>query len=127
MVLSALLSAGVAGLDDLSPSHTTDSVSPLPTVITGFLSVGSLIQLASGSMKAVEDLTTEDFIQSARVDQELLLDRSTLVKIEPAGQRDLDHVALTFTVGKDKLTVRQSNAIITFPALLSPLHSVAIT
>ena len=72
-------------------------------------------------MKAVEDLTTEDFIQSARVDQELLLDRSTLVKIEPAGQREQDHVALTFTVGKDKLTVRHSNAIITYPALLSPL------
>ena len=67
-------------------------------------------------MKAVEDLTTEDFIQSASVNQELLLDRSTLVKIEPGQQRDQDHVALTFSVGKDKLTVRHSNAIITFPA-----------
>lgn len=57
-------------------------------------------------MKAVEELTTEDFIQSARTNKEVLLDQSTLVKIEPTHRGDSDHVALTFSVGKDKLMVR---------------------
>ena len=45
-----------------------------------FATVGSIIQLANGSTKAVEDLLTEDFIQSARVNQDVFLDQSTLGK-----------------------------------------------
>ena len=46
-----------------------------------FAILGSIIQLANGSTKAVEDLLTEDFIQSARVNQDVFLDQSTLGKV----------------------------------------------
>ena len=51
-------------------------------VLTGFYTVvGSIIQLANGSTKPVEDLLTEDFIQSARVNQDVFLDQSTLGRV----------------------------------------------
>ena len=64
---------------------------------------GSLIQLASGQMKKVEDLETEDFISSARSNQDVTLDHSTLVKIETDVAPGC--VALTFSVGKSNLMV----------------------
>ena len=72
-------------------------------LLTGFVTVGSIIQLANGSTKAVEELLTEDFIQSARVNRDVFLDQSTLVKISP--QENSDDSTLTFSVGKDKLLV----------------------
>ena len=51
-------------------------------IVTGFYTVvGSIIQLANGSTKPVEDLLTEDFIQSARVNQDVFLDQSTLGRV----------------------------------------------
>lgn len=69
---------------------------------------GSLIQLASGQTKKVEDLETEDFISSARSNPEVTIDHSTLVKIE----NDVTPgcIALTFSVGKEGLMVTVSAA-----------------
>ena len=76
-------------------------------MITGFLSVGSIIQLADGCMKPVEELVTEDFIQSASRDKHVAIDMSTFVKVEPQPDSDSDtDVDLTFSVGKEKLRVR---------------------
>ena len=64
---------------------------------------GSLIQLASGQTKKVEELETEDFISSARSNPDVTIDHSTLVKIETdvaSGCADL-----TFSVGKENLMV----------------------
>ena len=72
-----------------------------------FPSVGSIIQLADGCMKPVEELVTEDFIQSASRDKHVAIDMSTFVKVEPQPDSDSDRdVDLTFSVGKEKLRVR---------------------
>lgn len=67
---------------------------------------GSLIQLANGQMKKVEDLSTEDFISSARSNPDVLLDQSTLTRIET--KENTKNVILTFNVGSDKIEVRVS-------------------
>ena len=64
---------------------------------------GSLIQLASGLTKKVEELETEDFISSARSNPDVTIDHSTLVKIETDVAPGC--VALTFSVGKENLMV----------------------
>lgn len=43
---------------------------------------GSLIQLANGTMRKVEDMKTEDFVLSAERSPELRLENSTVIKIE---------------------------------------------
>jgi hypothetical protein len=64
---------------------------------------GSLIQLASGQTKKVEELETEDFISSARSNPDVTIDDSTLVKIETDVAPGC--AALTFSVGKENLMV----------------------
>lgn len=90
---------------------TVSSSSSLPVMVSSPASThpshfkrGSIIQLADGSLKPVEDLITEDFIQSARANQDVFLDKSTLVKIET--EENSEEIGLTFSVGKDKLMVR---------------------
>ena len=65
---------------------------------------GSLISLANGQMKKVEELQTEDFISSAKTNRDVFLDHSTLIKIE--NQEKSPNVTLTFSVGKDNIEVR---------------------
>ncbi|GJQ68365.1 hypothetical protein Trydic_g16956 [Trypoxylus dichotomus] len=43
---------------------------------------GSLIQLANGALRKVEDMKTEDFVLSAEKSPELRLENSTVIKIE---------------------------------------------
>ena len=82
---------------------------------------GSLIQLASGQMKKVEQLDTEDFLSSAahspevglaiflkkNVDQfnscQVSIDQSTLIRLEPTQATGL--CVLSFSVGKRNLQV----------------------
>ncbi|KAK9701090.1 Ataxin-1 and HBP1 module (AXH) [Popillia japonica] len=45
-------------------------------------SKGSLIQLANGALRKVEDMKTEDFVLSAEKSPELRLENSTVIKIE---------------------------------------------
>merc|ERR1712110_819616 len=67
---------------------------------------GSLIQLANGQMKKVEDLDTEDFVNSAKQNPDVFLDHSTLLNIEQEDESNTGNVTLTFNVGKDHLEVR---------------------
>ena len=64
---------------------------------------GSIIQLASGNMRRVEDLRTEDFVTSADVSEDLKIDCSQLVEIEAVPHRQ--SAMLTFHVGEQKLKV----------------------
>ena len=64
---------------------------------------GSLIQLANGQMKKVEDLRTDDFIQSAKSNPDVYLDQSTLTGIRT--DEKSTQVGLTFSVGSDKIQV----------------------
>ena len=54
-------------------------------------------------MKKVEELDTQDFIDSAEVNQDVFLDHSTLISIE--NEDKSEQATLTFSVGKDKIEV----------------------
>lgn len=64
---------------------------------------GSIIQLADGELKRVEDLKTEDFIQSAEISSELKIDSSTVERID-SGQTP-NAVIIQFSVGELKAQV----------------------
>ncbi|XP_051527956.1 ataxin-1-like [Myxocyprinus asiaticus] len=57
---------------------------PLPSApsLPPYFTKGSIIQLADGELKRVEDLKTEDFIQSAEISNELKIDSSTVERID---------------------------------------------
>ena len=76
---------------------------PSPQVPPPFLK-GSIIQLASGELKRVEDLTTDDFIQSTRLCSDLKLETSTVVKIEDGSDAGSAHI--TFTINSSKAQVK---------------------
>lgn len=65
---------------------------------------GSIIQLADGELKRVEDLKTEDFIQSAEVSGDLKIDSSTVERIDCSQTPDV--VVIQFSVGEHKAQVR---------------------
>jgi len=59
---------------------------------------GSVIQLANGDLKRIEDLSTDDFVQSANISMDLCLDTSVVRGITPVADRGT--VMLEFTVGQ---------------------------
>ena len=61
---------------------------------------GSLIQLATGARKKVEDLSTADFIESADLCPEVSLEHSMVVRLEHSQSSGL--VQVTFSVGKTR-------------------------
>ncbi|KAJ8004707.1 hypothetical protein DPEC_G00139100 [Dallia pectoralis] len=83
----------------VAPSTASPSVATLPP----FFMRGSIIQLADGELKRVEDLKTEDFIQSAEISGELKIDSSTVERID-TGQTP-NAVVIQFAVGELKAQV----------------------
>ncbi|CAL8364675.1 unnamed protein product [Gadus morhua 'NCC'] len=65
---------------------------------------GAIIQLATGELKRVEDLQTQDFVRSAEVSGGLKIDSSMVVDIR-ASQQKAGLVALHFTVGEQQSKV----------------------
>ncbi|KAF5901339.1 ataxin-1-like [Clarias magur] len=70
---------------------------------------GAIIQLATGELKRVEDLKTNDFVRSAEASTGLKIDSSMVVDIRASSQRP-GLVALRFAVGE-----RQSKVSIDVP------------
>ena len=64
---------------------------------------GSIIQLANGELKRVEDLRTDDFVQSADISGDLKIDSSTVVRIEMNPDRNT--ALLGFSVGEHRVQV----------------------
>ncbi|NWW03232.1 ATX1L protein, partial [Oreocharis arfaki] len=64
---------------------------------------GAIIQLATGELKRVEDLQTQDFVRSAEVSGGLKIDSSTVVDIEESQWPGL--VTLHFVVGEQQSKV----------------------
>ena len=62
---------------------------------------GSIIHLASGDLKRIEDLSTEDFVKSADISKDLCIDTSVVRGITPVADRDT--VMLEFTVGQGQV------------------------
>ncbi|XP_045900683.1 ataxin-1-like [Micropterus dolomieu] len=81
----------------------TVSSSSSPVALPPFFMRGSIIQLADGELKRVEDLKTEDFIQSAEISSELKIDSSTVERID-SGQSP-NAVVIQFSVGELKAQV----------------------
>lgn len=65
---------------------------------------GAIIQLATGELKRVEDLQTQDFVRSAEVSGGLKIDSSMVVDIRVSQQRP-GLVSLQFTVGEQQSKV----------------------
>lgn len=86
-----------------SPSISSSSS---PVALPPFFMRGSIIQLADGELKRVEDLKTEDFIQSAEISNELKIDSSTVERID-SGQSP-NAVVIQFSVGELKAQVCDS-------------------
>lgn len=80
----------------------------LPPSLPPYFIKGSIIQLADGELKRVEDLKTEDFIQSAEISDDLKIDSSTVERIE--GSHTSPNFALVqFSVGEHRAQVRQGD------------------
>lgn len=65
---------------------------------------GAIIQLATGELKRVEDLQTQDFVRSAEASTGLKIDSSMVVDIRASSQRP-GLVALRFAVGEHQSKV----------------------
>ncbi|XP_007570524.1 ataxin-1-like [Poecilia formosa] len=65
---------------------------------------GAIIQLATGELKRVEDLQTQDFVRSAEVSGGLKIDSSMVMDIRSSQQRP-GLVSLHFTVGEQQSKV----------------------
>uniref|UniRef100_A0A1A7WMU1 Ataxin 1-like n=1 Tax=Iconisemion striatum TaxID=60296 RepID=A0A1A7WMU1_9TELE len=65
---------------------------------------GAIIQLATGELKRVEDLQTQDFVRSAEVSGGLKIDSSMVMDIRASQQRP-GLVSLHFTVGEQQSKV----------------------
>uniref|UniRef100_A0A4W5Q2B6 Ataxin 1 like n=1 Tax=Hucho hucho TaxID=62062 RepID=A0A4W5Q2B6_9TELE len=76
---------------------------PAPSNPSHFMK-GAIIQLATGELKRVEDLQTQDFMRSAEVSGGLKIDSSMVVDIRTSQQRP-GLVALHFTVGEQQSKV----------------------
>ena len=66
--------------------------------------LGSLIQLATGELKRVENLSTEDFLRSAKTSSEVKIDQSVVTSIDLHVERGVASIA--FLVGQEKVQVR---------------------
>uniref|UniRef100_T1J561 AXH domain-containing protein n=1 Tax=Strigamia maritima TaxID=126957 RepID=T1J561_STRMM len=70
---------------------------------------GSIIQLANGELKSVEELRTEDFVQSADMSSDLKIDSSTVVRIEENAAANTS--ILGFSVGEQRVQVTVEAAL----------------
>ncbi|XP_053570741.1 ataxin-1 [Bombina bombina] len=78
------------------------NVSTNPTLPPYFMK-GSIIQLANGELKKVEDLKTEDFIQSADISTDLKIDSSTVERIDNSQSPGI--AIVQFAVGEHRAQV----------------------
>ncbi|XP_030596466.1 ataxin-1a isoform X2 [Archocentrus centrarchus] len=91
------------GLVATSAPHPPSST-VLPPSLPPYFIRGSIIQLADGELKRVEDLKTEDFIQSAEISSELKIDSSTVERIERS-HTSPNFAVVQFSVGEHRTQV----------------------
>ncbi|XP_029588269.1 ataxin-1 [Salmo trutta] len=85
-----------------APTAPSSAPSSAPSLPPYFIK-GSIIQLADGELKRVEDLKTEDFIQSAEISSELKIDSSTVERID--GSHTSNFAIVQFSVGEHRAQV----------------------
>ncbi|XP_006135244.2 ataxin-1 [Pelodiscus sinensis] len=74
-----------------------------PPTLPPYFMKGSIIQLANGELKKVEDLKTEDFIQSAEISNDLKIDSSTVERIGDSHNPGI--AVIQFAVGEHRAQV----------------------
>ena len=77
-------------------------VEPQPQIHSHF-QLGSLIQLANGDLKRVENLSTEDFLRSAKSSTDVKIDHSVVTSLDLHADRGVASIA--FSVGHEKVQV----------------------
>lgn len=85
------------------PSQQLPAPGSFPQAPSHFMK-GAIIQLATGELKRVEDLQTQDFVRSAEMSGGLKIDSSMVVDIRASQQRP-GLVALHFNVGEQQSKV----------------------
>ncbi|XP_077404335.1 ataxin-1a [Vanacampus margaritifer] len=80
------------------------SAAAAPPSLPAYFVKGSIIQLADGELKRVEELKTDDFIQSAEISSELKIDSSTVERIE-GSRASPDFAVVQFSVGEHRSQV----------------------
>lgn len=88
-----------------TPSELPTSSTP-PS--TPSFNKGSLIQLANGELRKVEDMRTEDFVSSAEKSPGLRLDPSTVVRIDTTSCTSKGYNLLTLSYGENRNQVSAS-------------------
>jgi len=87
--------------DPLNEMAASDDLPSVPRYIAphypAHFMEGSIIHLATGDLKRIEDLSTEDFVRSAAVSKDLCIDTSVVRAITPLADRGT--VLLEFSVG----------------------------
>uniref|UniRef100_A0A087XB80 Ataxin 1-like n=1 Tax=Poecilia formosa TaxID=48698 RepID=A0A087XB80_POEFO len=96
-------SPGRAGLPEKA-SGVPAAVAAAPGSNPSHFMKGAIIQLATGELKRVEDLQTQDFVRSAEVSGGLKIDSSMVMDIRSSQQRP-GLVSLHFTVGEQQSKV----------------------
>ncbi|KAM4631154.1 ataxin-1a [Polymixia lowei] len=87
-----------------SPAPPAPSGTVVPPSLPPYFIKGSIIQLADGELKRVEDLKTEDFIQSAEISSELKIDSSTVERID-GSHTSPNFAVVQFSVGEHRAQV----------------------
>ncbi|CAG04087.1 unnamed protein product, partial [Tetraodon nigroviridis] len=83
---------------ELSPSPTSPlGLHPPPPPLLPHFTKGSLIELASGRLKRVEELRTEDFLRSADTSPEFHLSTCTVLLISPSSVHGFSHLQVHMT------------------------------
>uniref|UniRef100_A0A8D0LBH5 Ataxin 1 n=1 Tax=Sphenodon punctatus TaxID=8508 RepID=A0A8D0LBH5_SPHPU len=100
---SAYQAAVVQAQIHLPVVQSVASSASAPPTLPPYFMKGSIIQLANGELKKVEDLKTEDFIQSAEISSDLKIDSSTVERIEDSHSPGI--AVIQFAVGEHRAQV----------------------
>nr|XP_020466363.1 uncharacterized protein LOC109966096 [Monopterus albus]XP_020466364.1 uncharacterized protein LOC109966096 [Monopterus albus] len=85
---------------EMSPLHLHTSppaLHPSPPALLPHFTKGSLIELANGRLKRVEELRTEDFLRSADTSPEFHLSTCTVLLISPSSAQGFSHLQVHLT------------------------------
>lgn len=89
----------------------TEKAPPPMANVPSYFTRGSIIQLANGHLKRVEELQTEDFFSSAQFTDGLKMDSSTVSRIEEDLERNVANIS--FLVGEHKAQVCRPSILVT--------------
>ncbi|PWA31654.1 hypothetical protein CCH79_00006625 [Gambusia affinis] len=76
---------------------SSPALHPSPPALLPHFTKGSLIELASGRLKRVEELRTEDFLRSADTSPEFHLSTCTVLVISPSSTQGFSHLQVHLT------------------------------